>query len=80
MAWFHSMKEPIRSIRRGLVLVVGVTVILAGIAMIVLPGPAVIVIPAGLAILAIEFYWARKATGKIRIFLRKVMRRRPKLK
>ena len=39
---------------------VGGTVLLAGLAMIVLPGPAVVVLPAALAILAIEFVWARR--------------------
>lgn len=38
----------------------GGTVLLVGLAMMVLPGPAVVVIPAGLAILATEFVWARK--------------------
>lgn len=46
--------------RRVIVFVVGSTVLLIGIAMIVLPGPAFIVIPLGLAILATEFIWARK--------------------
>jgi hypothetical protein len=32
-----------------------------GIAMIILPGPALVVLPAGLAILATEFIWARRA-------------------
>jgi tellurite resistance protein TerC len=36
------------------------TVVLIGVAMIVLPGPAIVVIPAGLAILATEFAWARR--------------------
>jgi uncharacterized protein (TIGR02611 family) len=40
--------------------IVGGTVLLIGIAMIVLPGPAFIVIPAGLAILATEFEWAQR--------------------
>lgn len=35
--------------------------VVLGVAMIVLPGPAVVVIPAGLAILATEFLWARRA-------------------
>jgi hypothetical protein len=35
-------------------------VLALGIALIVLPGPAFLVIPAGLAILAIEFAWARR--------------------
>ena len=49
-----------RQARRVVVFVFGSTVLLIGIAMIVLPGPAVVVIPLGLAILATEFVWARK--------------------
>jgi tellurite resistance protein TerC len=40
--------------------VIGGTVLLLGVAMIVLPGPAIIVIPVGLGILATEFAWARR--------------------
>jgi uncharacterized protein (TIGR02611 family) len=36
------------------------TVLLAGIAMLVLPGPALAVIPIGLAMLALEFAWAEE--------------------
>ena len=46
--------------KRIVVMVVGGTVLAIGIALIVLPGPAFLVIPAGLAILAIEFAWARR--------------------
>ena len=46
--------------KKTLIGIVGGIVLLAGIAMIVLPGPAVIVIPAGLAILATEFEWAHR--------------------
>ena len=49
-----------RRIRRIVVTVVGGTVLALGIALIVLPGPAFLVIPAGLAILAMEFAWARR--------------------
>lgn len=52
--------------RRIVVALVGGTVLLAGIAMTVLPGPAIIVIPAGLAILGIEFAWARRWLKTIR--------------
>jgi tellurite resistance protein TerC len=48
-----------RVARRIAVALVGFTVLLAGIVMIVIPGPALIVIPVGLAILGIEFAWAR---------------------
>lgn len=45
--------------RRVVIAVIGGTVVLLGIAMVVLPGPAIVVIPAGLAILATEFAWAK---------------------
>jgi tellurite resistance protein TerC len=55
-----------RQARRIVVLVLGTSVLLIGIAMIVLPGPAVVVIPIGLGILAVEFAWARRWLQKIR--------------
>jgi tellurite resistance protein TerC len=51
--------------------IIGGTVLLFGIALIVLPGPAFIVIPAGLAILATEFAWAGHWLQKIRGFMQK---------
>jgi uncharacterized protein (TIGR02611 family) len=38
----------------------GFTVVLAGLAMLVLPGPALAVIPIGLAMLALQFAWAER--------------------
>lgn len=38
----------------------GLTLLLGGIAMLVLPGPAFVVIPIGLAILSLEFTWAER--------------------
>jgi uncharacterized protein (TIGR02611 family) len=55
-----------RLIRRCAVAIIGSVVVLIGICMIVLPGPAIIVIPAGLAILGIEFAWARLLLKKAR--------------
>ena len=49
-----------KKIKRIIVAIVGGTVLVFGVALIVLPGPAFIVIPAGLAILAMEFAWARR--------------------
>jgi Putative transmembrane protein (PGPGW) len=46
-------------VRRVIIAVIGGTIILIGLAMIVLPGPAIVVIPLGLAVLATEFIWAR---------------------
>ncbi len=50
-----------RSAKRIAVAVVGVVLVLAGLAMLVLPGPGFIVALAGLAVLATEFAWARSA-------------------
>jgi tellurite resistance protein TerC len=52
--------------RRIAVAVVGCTVLTVGIALIVLPGPAFVVIPIGLAILSVEFAWARLWLKKVR--------------
>jgi len=51
--------------RKILVAIMGGTVLLIGIAMIVLPGPAIVVIPVGLAILATEFAWAKHYKDKL---------------
>ena len=56
----HYVVKTVRQAKRLIIVVIGFTVLAAGIAMIVLPGPAVVVIPVGLAILATEFIWARK--------------------
>jgi len=56
----------LRFARKVVVAVIGATVLVIGIALIVLPGPAVIVIPRGLAILATEFLWARRLLRRVR--------------
>lgn len=56
-------------IRKLIYSVVGLTVLLIGVAMIVLPGPAFIVIPIGLAILASEYAWARRIIRRGRVFV-----------
>ena len=53
--WLRSY----RLLRRLVVAVCGLSVLLFGLALLVLPGPAFVVIPVGLGILAIEFEWAR---------------------
>ena len=52
--------------RRIVIAIVGFTVLLLGIVMIVTPGPAFIMIPGGLAILGLEFAWARHWLRKAR--------------
>jgi len=55
-----------RHARRVVVAVVGGTVLLVGLVMIVTPGPALVLVPLGLAILAIEFAWARRLLKRVR--------------
>lgn len=52
--------------RRIAIAVVGSTVLVIGLVMIVTPGPAIIVIPIGLAILSVEFAWARYWLRRLR--------------
>lgn len=52
-------KRSVRAARRLGVALIGGTLVVTGMAMLVLPGPALVVIPAGLAVLGLEFAWAR---------------------
>lgn len=64
------MKETVaityKAARRIAVLAVGSTILAVGIVMIIVPGPAIVFIPIGLAVLAIEFAWARIWLRKVR--------------
>jgi len=53
--WLAPLPAPLRRI---LVLLIGSTVLMAGVLMLVLPGPGILVIIIALAILATEFVWA----------------------
>jgi hypothetical protein len=52
--------------RRIVVSLFGGTVLLVGVVMTITPGPALLVIPAGLAILGIEYAWARQWLHRIK--------------
>jgi len=56
----------LKQARRLVIFVVGFTVLLIGLALLVLPGPTFVVIPAGLAILATEFVWARRLLARVK--------------
>src|SRR5437763_978021 len=60
----RAVKILLTSLRKLVIAVIGGTVLLIGVALIVLPGPAFIVIPIGLAILATEFAWARSMVNR----------------
>ena len=47
--------------KKFFIALIGGTVLLLGVVLLVLPGPGLPVIAAGLAILATEFIWARRA-------------------
>jgi tellurite resistance protein TerC len=55
----------IKGAKKIIISVVGFTLLLIGIAMIVLPGPAIVFIPSGLLILASEFLWAKRLLKRI---------------
>ena len=62
----RAMHLTYRTARRIAVLAVGSTVVLLGVVMLVTPGPGLVVIPVGLAILSVEFAWARLWLRKVR--------------
>ena len=73
-AAFKAVAAPLRKL---IIALIGGTVLLIGVALIVLPGPAFIVIPIGLAILATEFAWARRAVAKAKAMVTKARGRQP---
>jgi uncharacterized protein (TIGR02611 family) len=56
----------IKTAKRVVVAVIGGTVLLFGLAMLVLPGPGFLGVVAGLAILATEFAWAGWLLKRVR--------------
>ena len=69
--WIPNLKV----LKRIVVAIVGFTVLLIGVAMMILPGPAFIVIPLGLAILATEFVWAQRQLTKAKAYFDKQRQR-----
>ena len=64
-------------LKKTLVAVMGGSLLVAGVAMLVLPGPAVVVIPAALAILAVEFVWARRWLAWLRERYKTISSKKP---
>lgn len=60
------MAVSLRQARRIVVAVLGTTVVLIGVAMLVLPGPGLVVTGIGLAILSSEFVWAKRWLAQAR--------------
>jgi len=53
-------------VRRPLVAAAGAALLVAGLVLLVLPGPGLLVLAAGLAVLAVEFHWARRLLARVR--------------
>jgi uncharacterized protein (TIGR02611 family) len=62
----ENLSDAWRHARRTVIFVVGVSIMVIGLVLLVLPGPASVVIPVGLAILATEFVWARRLLRRAR--------------
>lgn len=75
MQWLSRIRAAIgfdllpAGLRKLIVGVIGVTILLIGVAMVVLPGPAFIMIPVGLGVLATEFTWARRMIRRARVMI-----------
>jgi uncharacterized protein (TIGR02611 family) len=62
----HWLRWIAQSVKRLVVLVVGIAFLGAGFAMIPLPGPGFLVIFIGFVVLATEFVWAERALDRVR--------------
>jgi len=70
-----GLSELPSAIRKLIVGLIGMTILIIGVAMIVLPGPALILIPVGLGLLATEFAWARRLVRRARMMIGKKARK-----
>ena len=61
--------------KKFFIALMGGTVVFIGVAMLVLPGPGLLVIAGGLAILATEFIWARRALRRAKGAVARVRRK-----
>jgi len=66
--------------KRLIKIIVGLTLLIIGICMIVLPGPATVIIPLALSILAGEFMWARWLLNKFSTTVNNVFKLKSKIK
>ena len=60
-------------LKKTAVLVVGVTVVIIGVALLVLPGPGLLTIALGLLILSSEFTWAERHLQSVKLRLKQVI-------
>ena len=61
----HSLYRSLpRPLRRASILVLGSVIMIAGVAMLVLPGPGLLVMGVAVAVLALEFDWAKRVADR----------------
>ena len=70
-----ARNKPLEAAYRVLVLVVGLAIVAAGIAMLVFPGPGWAAIILGLLVLATEYRWAERLLEPVQRFVRWLARR-----
>jgi uncharacterized protein (TIGR02611 family) len=71
-AFYRSLPQPLRRVS---VLLLGMAILAAGLAMLVLPGPGLLVMGLAIAVLALEFDWARRLTNQASSLVRDLGRR-----
>lgn len=62
----NAMTRSLRFARRVVLLVVGLSIVVIGVILMPLPGPGLLIVLGGLALLALEFAWARIWMQRIR--------------
>lgn len=66
-----------KTAKRIVIFLLGISVILVGVVLLVIPGPGLLTIVIGLAILATEFLWARRLLRKLKQSFHEAGRRFP---
>jgi Flp pilus assembly protein TadB len=66
------MIATLQQARRLIKIVCGVTLLIAGVAMLLLPGPGIVVIALALAVLGGEYIWARRLRDRMQEGARRV--------
>jgi len=69
----HKRQHPV--LRKVIVAVIGFVLIAIGTALLVLPGPGILVILAGIAVLSLEFPWAKVVFDRIKALVDAALRR-----
>ena len=64
-----------RPLRRVSVLLLGMALVVAGAAMLVLPGPGLLVLGLAIAVLALEFDWAKRVAERATSLFRRLRSR-----